>query len=298
MYDVAIIGTGGAGYSAAIYAARYKMSVLLIGGRIGGTISDAYEIENYLGFEKIIGRELAQKMQSHAEKYDIDLKNDIVSGIQKEGDIFNIKTTQGEYKAKTVIVATGTIHRHLGIPSEEQFAGKGVSYCATCDGFFFRNKDVAIIGGGDSAATAGLYLADICKKIYIVVRKSFMRAEPFWIDALGQKDNVEFVFESNVAEFQGQNKLERVLLDTGRILEVDGAFVEIGADPDTKILNDVKKDQSGYIIVDQAQMTNIEGLFAAGDVTTGSNHFHQLATAVGEGAVAANAAFIYLQKNA
>ena len=298
MYDLIIIGAGSAGYSASIYAARSKMSVLLIGAQIGGTVSQAYEIENYPGFKKILGRDLAQKMKEHAEEYDIDIKIDTVKNISKKDNIFIVQTAIGDnFEAKTVLLATGTQHRILGAKGEKEFSGKGISYCATCDGFFFKDKTVAIIGGGDSAATAGLFLGEICKKVYIIVRKNFMRAEPFWIDKLEKNERVEFLFERNVKEFYGDKNLEGVETDKGEKIKVDGAFIQIGSVPNSSLadLIGAEKDKNGYIIVNSAQETNIKGLYSAGDVSTGSNYFHQVVTSVSEGAISANSAFMYIQ---
>lgn len=301
MYDLLVVGAGAAGYAAAIYAARSKMSVLLIGAQPGGTTAVAYEIENYPGFKKILGRELAEKMREHAAEYAVDIKNDTVKNIVKKDRGFVAETALGGvFEAKTVILATGTRHRHLDAKGEKEFSGKGISYCATCDGFFFRNKTVAIVGGGDSAATAGLFLGEICEKVYIIVRKEAMRAERFWIDNLNKNPKVEFIYNASVAEFKGDDRLREVVLADGRVLKVDGAFLQIGSDPDTALADGLglAKDKMGYIAVSPAQETSLEGVYAAGDVSSGSNHFQQVATAVAEGAIAANSAFLHLQKEA
>lgn len=307
MYDLVIVGAGAAGYSAAIYAARSKMNVLVIGGEIGGTAAKAYEIENYPGFKNILGSELASKMKEHVESLDVEIKQDIVKKIEKKDDNFKIDTTvSGKIESKSVILATGTIHRHLNADGEKEFEGKGVSYCATCDGFFFKDKTVAIIGGGDSAATAGLFLGEICKKVYIIYRKEEMRAEPFWLDKLEENPRVEFMPQWHVAKIGGENKVEYIDLkccgfkdeNPSKQLEVDGVFIQIGADPDTRLADglNMEKDERNFIKVDKTQATSLEGVFAAGDATNGSNHFEQIATAVSEGAIAANSAFLYLQK--
>lgn len=299
MFDLVIVGTGAAGFSAAIYAARSKMKTLVIGSEIGGTTAKAWEIENYPGFKKILGRDLMEKMKKQVEDLGVEVRPGTVNEIVKNEDYFSIKTVvSGDIEAKTVILATGTKNRHVGVVGEKEFYGKGVSYCATCDGYFFRDKTVAIIGGGDSAATAGLFLGEICKKVYIIFRKPEMRAEPFWIDALERNEKVEFVSQKNVAEIGGSAKVEFVKLDDGSQLAVDGVFVQIGADPETMLADKIgaEKDEFGFIQVDKTQETNISGLFAAGDVTSASNHFHQVATSVSEGAIAANSAFLYLKK--
>ena len=301
MFDTIIIGAGTAGFAAAIYAARSKMKTLVIGAEIGGTAAKAYEIENYPGFKKILGKDLAQRIRGQVENLGVEIKADIVKSIQKKGYHFEVNLTVSEevLSAKTIILATGTKHRELGLKSEKKFSGKGISFCATCDGYFFKNKTVAIIGGGDAAATAAIFLGEICSKVYLIFRKKVMRAEPFWIDKIKQNPKVEMMPQKNVQEFCGKEKLEYLLLDTKEKIDVDGAFVQIGADAETKLadLLNLEKDNKGFIKVYKDQSTSYQGIFAAGDVTNGSNHFEQVATSVSEGAIAANAVFMYLQEN-
>ncbi len=303
MYDVVIIGTGPGGYTAALYAVRYKMKTLVIGNQEGGQTALAHDVENYPGFESIKGPELMVKMKAHAEKFGAESKMDEVSEIIKNEDgTFSLPLAySGEtIQAKTVILTVGTKNRKLGAEGEDKFYGKGVTYCATCDGFFFKDKTTGIVGAGDSAITAAIYLADICPKVYVFVRGDKMRAEPIWQEKLLAKPNVEVLYNTSIAEFSGDKKLDSVITKDGKKIELDGCFIEIGANPNTALVEkfDVEKDKQGYIVVEKDQaISKVSGLFAAGDVTTGSNHFHQIATAVGEGAVAANAAFEFVSKN-
>lgn len=303
MYDLVIIGTGPGGYTAALYAVRYKMKTLVIGNQEGGQTALAHDVENYPGFESIKGPELMVKMKAHAEKFGAESKMDEVSEIIKNEDgTFSLPLAySGEtIQAKTVILTVGTKNRKLGAIGEDKFYGKGVTYCATCDGFFFKEKVTGIVGGGDSSITAAIYLADICPKVYVFVRGDKMRAEPTWQEKINAKKNVEILYNTSIAEFSGDKKLDSVLTKDGKKIELDGCFIEIGANPNTALVEkfDVKKDKQGYIFVEKDQsIPKVSGLFAAGDVTTGSNHFHQIATAVGEGAVAANSAFEYVSKN-
>lgn len=302
MYDLVIIGSGAGGYTAALYAVRYKMKTLVIGNQEGGQSALAHDIENYPGFESIKGPELMAKFKKHAEKFGTEMKMDEVKEItQNEDNTFTLECSYSGEKilAKTVILAVGTKNRKLGAKGEDEMYGKGVTYCATCDGFFFKDKVVGLVGGGDSAATAALYLSDICPKVYLFVRKDKMRAEPIWVDQLNARDNIEILYTTEVGEFAGDKKLEKIITTAGDEISLEGCFVEIGANPNTALIQDmeVELDENGFIVVDKEQnIPKIAGLFAVGDVTTASNHFHQIATAVGEGALAANSAFEYISR--
>jgi thioredoxin reductase (NADPH) len=302
MYDVVIIGSGAAGYAAALYCVRYKLKTIVIGNQEGGQSALAHDIENYPGFESIKGPELMKKFKEHAEKYGSETKMDEVKDIiRNEDGTFSLPLSySGEtVQTRSIILSMGTKTRKLGAPGENELDGKGVTYCATCDGFFFRGRVTAIVGGGDSAITSALYLADICPKVYMIVRKDKMRAEPIWIEKLEAKENVEILYNSSVVQFHGKEKLEKVELNGERFLEdVEGVFIEIGSDPNTSLVEkfQFEKDKGGFLLVNDSQTTSIPGIFAAGDITSQSNHFHQIATAIGEGAVAANSAFEYLSK--
>lgn len=302
MYDIVIIGSGPAGYTAALYAVRYKLKTLVISNQEGGQAGVAHDIENYPGFVSIKGPELMMKFKESAVEYGTETKMDEVKDIIKNEDgTFSLPLAySGEtIQAKTVLLTMGTKNRKLNAKGEDEMYGKGVTYCATCDGFFFKDKTVALVGGGDSAATAALYMAELCPKVYVLVRGDSMIAEPIWQDQMKTKENIEILYNTEVAEFSGENSLEKVITKDGREIEMEGCFVEIGANPNTALVEkfDLEKDGMGYLKVKADQsIPNHPGLFAAGDITTASNHFHQIATAVGEGAVAANSIFNYVSK--
>ncbi len=295
-----IIGTGPAGYTASIYASRYKLQHILIGNTIGGQVSKAHIIENYPGFIQIKGFELSTKFKEHAEHF-LPMSNsefifDTVISVEHKDNQFITKTQQGSViKSKALIFTVGVKKRELGLVSEKKFLGKGVSHCVTCDGFFYRDKIVGIVGGGDSAATGALYLADISPKVYMFVRRDKMRAEPIWQEQIFKNPKIEVLFNTEVAEIYGDQKVQGVITKDGRKIELEGLFIEIGHYPDTSILKfDVEKDEHGYIKVKPDMSTSVPGFFAAGDITTANNKFHQIVVATGEGAVAANSAYMYV----
>lgn len=300
--DLIIIGFGPAGYTASIYASRYELKHIVIGKQIGGQAGEAHLIENYPGFSSISGFELVQKMRQHALDFGMQEVFDEVVEVDRDEHtgLFTVKTAQNkEYQAKAVILAIGTEKRKLNVPGEKEFYGKGVTYCATCDGPFYKDKVVGVVGGGDAANTSSLYLAEIASKVYQFVRRDVLRGEPVWHDRLKQNSKVNIMFNTQIVEILGDDKLKAVKLNTGETLELDGLFIEIGSVPKTDLVVklNVNTDEKGYIVVDNTQRTNIPGLFAAGDVTTGSNKFRQIATAIGEAAVAANSVLAYIQKH-
>lgn len=303
-FDLVIIGAGPAGLSASVYASRYDVNHLVIGEVAGGLLTQTFEIGNWLGTENIAGQDFADKSAAHVRSYGAEIRATIVTRIEKQDDgSFVIHFADGKMlSAKNILAATGTHHRHLNIPGEKELAGKGVSYCPTCDGFFFKNKIVTIAGGGDSAAEAGAYLSKICSKVYIVVRGKELRAEKFWQNMLSQKENVEMIFETNITEIQGETRIDNLMLDKeyngSNLLQTDGLFIEIGLTPNTGFLKElgVELDDQGYVKVTSDQATNVAGVWAAGDATTSSNHFRQIITAASEGAIAANSVSRSLQK--
>ncbi len=302
IWPLIIIGFGPAGYNASLYASRYKIKHLIIGQLIGGQISKAHLVENYLGFPQITGPELANKFREHAKKF-MEISNskevfDTVTNITKKNDIFVVKTASGkEYLSYSVILGIGTKEQKLGLPDEDKFIGKGVSYCATCDGFFFRDKIVGVVGGSDSANTASLYLAGIASKVYQFVR-STLKGERIWHDQIKNNPKIVLHLGVQVSELKGKDKLEGVKLNNGEFVELDGLFIEIGSYPDLTIVKNLglKTDERGYILVDSKQQTNVPGFFAAGDITTASNYFRQLITSAAEGAIASNSVLEYLSK--
>jgi thioredoxin reductase (NADPH) len=299
--DLVIIGTGGAGMAASIYALRYRIDHVLIGDLPGGTCTTANKIENYPGYTSISGPDLAMKFQEHVEYLGGKLTVDRVSSIQKDGNFFLVTTSQETYRSKTVIYTLGSFHRHLGVPGEKEFEGRGVSYCATCDGAFFRNKTVAVIGGGDSAATGVLVLGNVATKTYMIHRSSELRTEPIWVEQIMANKNVEIVLNTNILEIKGSTKVEKIILDKAvdgsTELVVDGVFIEIGLNPNSKMAQDVgvELDNAGYIKVHEDMSTNIPGFYAAGDVTTGSSYLRQLITAASEGVIATYNIYKYLK---
>jgi thioredoxin reductase (NADPH) len=303
MYDVLIIGLGCAGYTAAIYSARYKLNTFMVGAEQGGLGNTAAHVGNWPGEINITGPDLMQKFHDHAMSFEnVTKKLARVTKIEKGQGIFCLHLDDGtKVEGKTVIFAMGSSKRHLGIIGEEEFSGKGVTYCATCDAFFYRNKVVAVIGGGDSAVEGAAIAAQVASKVYLIHRRDTFRAEPYWIDEVKAKQNVTFVLNTNVLEVRGDQKVKSIKLDKpfegSDELMVDGVFIEIGADPATELAKEIGAvlDEKGYLKTDTAQRTSIPGVFAAGDITSSSNHFAQFTTAAGEGSVAANSAFNYLQ---
>ncbi|MFZ2975150.1 MAG: FAD-dependent oxidoreductase [Candidatus Moraniibacteriota bacterium] len=304
IHDLIIIGAGPAGLAASIYASRYGIKHLIIGAILGGQISETHKIDNYPGMEDMSGFDFSQKWGNHAKKYGVEILPDIVEEIKKENNIFSIiLANKKTLQARTILLATGTKKRKLNIIGEKEFIGKGVSYCATCDGFFYKNKIVGVIGGSDSAATATLYLADLAQKVYLIYRKTELRAEPFWVNLILKNPKIEVLYETNVVEILGQQKLEKVKLDrehkNSKELNLDGLFIEAGSDPATEYFSElgIKLDESGYIKIQKNGATNVAGVFSAGDITDGSDKFRQVITAASEGAISARAIHDFLKKN-
>lgn len=303
MYDVLIIGTGCAGYTAAIYSARYKLNTFLVGAEQGGLGNTAAHVGNWPGNIEITGPELMENFHKHATSFEnVTYKNARVEKVEKGQGVFCLHLNDGtKVEGKSVIFAMGSNKRHLGVMGEEEFSGKGVTYCATCDAFFYRNKVVAVIGGGDSAVEGAAIAAQVASKVYLIHRRDSFRAEPYWIDEVKSKPNVTFVLNTNVLEVKGDQKVRSIVLDTPfegqNSLDVDGVFIEIGADPATALATEIgcEVDGKGYLKVDQAQRTTVPGVFGAGDITSASNHFAQFTTAAGEASLAANSVFNYLQ---
>jgi thioredoxin reductase (NADPH) len=293
-YDLIIIGAGPAGLGASIYASRYKLSHLVIGNEIGGQVVEASEIENWAGELSIPGKTLMEKFEHHAHHLGGKIIQADVNSIMRDGELFTVKTATESYQAKAIILALGMKPRTMNVPGERDFVGKGVSYCATCDAMFFRDKDVVVIGGGDAAATAAIHLTEFAKKVSILYRDQYTW-EPSWDEELGKK-GVEKIQMKTVKAIKGESKVGGLVYeDEGgeKELLVEGVFIEVGTVPGVILAEQlgVKLDEQSYIIVDQTQATNVENIFAAGDVTTGSNKFRQIITAVAEGAVASGSVY-------
>jgi len=301
MYDVAIIGSGPAGLSASIYSSRYKLKTVVFGKLPGGTITEAHMVCNYPGLEDLSGIELGQRMLAHSKNVGAEYLPKSVVDIKKEGDVFKIFTDgKEEYFSKVVLFATGTDRNKLAIPKEDKYLGKGLSYCATCDSMFYKDKVVAVIGGSSAATMAATMLSDVAKTVYIIYRGTELRGDPTWAEQALNRDNIQIIFQTLIIDLEGELRLEKIKLSKpyngSEFLNVDGVFVEIGSEPNISLpkkLN-IEVDEHNYIVVDKEQKTSIEGMWAAGDCTTNSNFFKQVVTAVGEGAVAANSIYLYL----
>ncbi len=300
MYDVAIVGVGCAGYTAAIYTSRYKLSTIMIGAEEGGMGMTAAEVGNWPGIQDIKGPDLMKSFKDHAVSLGAEHRIGRVQEIVKTSEGFNLTVGKDTIQARSIILATGSAKRHLGIPGEEEFSGKGVTYCATCDAFFYRGKDVAVIGGGDSAVEGAAIAAKVARKVYLIHRRDDFRAEPYWVDKVKASPNVEFVLNTNVLQVLGENVVTGVKLDKpyngSDTILLNGVFIEVGSIPSVELATKLgaSLDDRGFIAVDKAMATTVPGLFAAGDVTNGSNHFAQFTTAAGEATVAANSVFSYL----
>ena len=291
MYDVIIIWAGSAGYPAGMYASRYKLKNIIIGGQPGGALATSHKVENYPGILSAPWKEIMDNFKEHAEVSGSEVLHEMVNELNKNWEVFEVKTSTGkEFQAKKLILATGNNYRKLWFEWEAEFLGKWVSYCATCDGMFFKNRDVVIVWGWDSALTECLYLSELCNKVYLVHRKDTFRAENIWIDQAKSKENIEFVLNEEVLSVWWSMFMEEVKLKSGKSLKADGIFVAIWSDPNTALVEELspKKDDEGCLIVDKRQETTIPGLYAAGDVTTNSNKFKQTIMSAAEWCLAAD----------
>jgi thioredoxin reductase (NADPH) len=301
--DLVIIGGGPAGLTAAIYTSRALIETLVIEKMLpGGTPVLTTYIENYPGFpEGISGPDFAQRLESQAEKFGAKIiSSKPVIRLLKSEYGFQIETEDGDFLAKAVIVATGTSPRELNVPGEKEFTGRGVSYCAVCDGAFYRDKIVAVVGGGDSAVAEAIYLTRFASKVYLIHRRAQLRAEKIFQERAFSNPKISFIWDTVVKKIEGNKKVERLRLSNVKTqeetdLEAEGVFIYIGSNPNSSIVKDlVQLDENGYIITDTMMRTNIPGIFAAGDVR--NTVFRQLATAVGDGAIAAISAEKYLEE--
>lgn len=301
MYDVIVIGAGTAGMTAGIYARRAGKTVLIIEKKnYGGQIINTPEVENYPGISKLSGFTFANNLYNQTRELGTEFKFEEVIKIQNNSGYKVVVTNKTKYQGKTVIIATGAINRPLGVNNEDKLTGAGVSYCATCDGAFFRGKDVAVVGGGNTALEDALFLSDYCNLVYVVHRRNEFRGEKGLTDILKEKGNVKFVFDSVVKSIKGEQSVEgleilNVKKNTLSEIKVQGAFIAIGQMPDNEKFSDmVELDGKGYIKADETCTTNTEGVFVAGDCRT--KQVRQLTTAASDGAVAALAACSYINK--
>lgn len=300
MYDIIIIGSGPAGLAAAIYGQRAKLSVLVIEKQpmSGGQIINTSDVDNYPGMPGMGGFELASKFRAHADAMGAKVVTAEVKAFELSGDVKKIITEDATYEAKTVVIATGATHRKLDVPGEEQLAGAGVSYCATCDGAFFRGKEVAVIGGGDVALEDALFLSRISKKVYLIHRRDEFRGAKSLQEKVFQTENIEVVWNTVVETIDGDGLVEGLALrqtKTGehRILSVQGVFVAVGIQPNSELFQGtLDMDEGGYIRAGEDGVTSIPGVFAAGDVRT--KMLRQVITAAADGANAVTSAERYL----
>ena len=301
MYDIIIIGAGPAGMTAAIYASQARKKILILEKSVyGGQIVNADKVKNYPGFEEISGYEYANKLYNQVKTFNPDFKFEEVVEIKNNNEFKEVITNKNSYKSKSIIIATGAKNRKLGLPNEDKLIGKGVSYCSTCDGIFFKDKKVAITGGGNNAIDDALYLSDIANKVYLIYRQKDFKIDSLNLEKLKERNNVEFILNSNITELIGNEKLENIVVkdnDTSieNRLDIEGIFIAIGHIPVSSMCkNLVKTNELGYIIADENCNTNIEGIFAAGDIRIKA--VRQLTTACGDGTVAAINACKYLNK--
>lgn len=300
MFDTIIIGAGPAGVAAGIYTARREMKSLIISKDMGGQLALASSIENYPGFESIDSFELTTKMINHVKSFGVEIKTAEVKKIEKqEDDTFRLYTEKEEIEAKTVIVTMGLSPRRLAIPGEEAFNGKGVSYCSTCDGPFYRGKVVAVVGGGNSALDSAEVLSKIASKVYLIHRKNEFRGFENLISKVKEIENIELVLESHVVEISGDKLVDKIKVkkvdgNEEREIEVNGIFIEVGRVAHTDLVKDLcERDAKMQIVVDERCNTKTPGIFAAGDVTTVA--FKQISIACGQATIAALTAYQYLQ---
>lgn len=302
-YDVIVIGAGPGGMTAAMYASRANLSVLMLDrGIYGGNLNNTAEIENYTGFKSIMGPDLAKEMYEGATQFGADYAYGAVEKVEVVGEVKQITTDMGDvFTAKAVVIATGSSQRKLGVPGEVEFSGRGVSYCAVCDGAFFKNKHLIVVGGGDSAVEEGAFLTQLADKVTVLVRRDQLRAQPIVQDKAMQNPKMEFVFNTSVTEIVGDDMkvtgvktVNNVTGETGE-LAADGVFIYVGSDPMTAPFKDLGiLNAKGWVETDATMATKIPGIFAVGDVR--DTLLRQVATAVGDGAIAGQQVFKYLDE--
>lgn len=298
MHDIIVVGAGPAGLTAAVYGLRAGKTVLILEkGAFGGQVTFSPKIENYPGMTQVSGNELADKMVEQALFQGADVEVEEVYEIKNGNGCKTVVTDMGEHQAKTVIIATGAQHRRLGVEGEEKFIGEGISFCAVCDGAFYTDKEVAVIGGGNSALQEALSLSEICKKVTIVQNLAFLTGEGRLAELVEKKDNIEIILSHTVERVLGEDSFEGIIIKSEageRILKADGMFVAIGLSPATKQFENVTAlDKWGYIVADEGCTTDTDGVFVAGDCRT--KQIRQISTAAADGAVAALAAVKYIE---
>lgn len=301
MYDVVILGGGPSGLAAGVYAARSNLRTVIVErGLPGGQMQNTLEVENYPGFLEIIGPELSEKMHQHAMHFGVEWKQGEIQGVAFDGPEKHVELVGEEtVVGKAVIIATGAQPRYLGVPGEKEFAGRGVSYCATCDGAFFRNKKVVVVGGGDSAAEEGNFLTKFAASVTIIHRREQLRAQPILQDRVFNNEKIDFIWNTEVGEILGESGVTGVKLvntETGAesTLDTDGVFIYVGFLPNTQYLQGSSiLNEEGYVTTDGSMATSIPGIFAAGDIR--DTPLRQIITATSDGAVAAMSAYHYIE---
>jgi thioredoxin reductase (NADPH) len=295
-FDLIVLGGGPTAIGCAIYAARFAMDVLVIGKTFGGLITTTHLVENYPAITSISGQGLMEMFRDHMNSLNIPYISDEIRSIEKLDDHFELNSFFQKFKANSIVIATGSERKKLGIPGEENFAGRGVSYCATCDGPFYNDKVVAVIGGSDSAAKEALFLAQSVKKVYIIYRGKEIRAEPINKQRVYSNEKIKIIYNTDIKEIKGDSTVKSVIFNNGEEFEVDGVFIEIGSTPNSNLVKrvGVTTNDKGEIIINRKSETNIPGIFAAGDVADAP--FKQAITGVSEGVIAAYSAFDYVKE--
>lgn len=301
MYDIIIIGAGPSGLTSAIYGCIARKKVLVLEKEVyGGQILKANKIKNYPGFEEISGYEFSTKLYNQAKNLNAEIKIEEVQKITNNSKFKEVTTNKNNYKTKSIIIATGAKNRKLNLINEDKLIGKGISYCATCDGIFFKDKEIAIIGGGNKAIDDALYLSDFAKKLHLIYRQKDFRTDSINLEILKEKENVNFILNSNIISVNGNEKLESIIIkdndsEDEKIIDIDGLFISIGHIPVSSIFeNLINTDEKGYILANEDCNTNIDGIFVAGDIRR--KEIRQLTTACSDGTIAALNACKYLNK--
>ncbi|GMQ57563.1 thioredoxin-disulfide reductase [Vallitalea sediminicola] len=304
IYDLIIIGSGPAGMAAAIYAQRAMLKTMVLEKDVpGGQVINTYEVDNYPGIPDITGFELSTKMREHAEKLGVELKSEEVVDLLLDQTVKVVKTTSNEYQSKTIIMATGARWRKLGVKGEKELTGRGVSYCATCDGAFFRNMEVAVVGGGDVAVEDAIFLARMCKKVYLIHRRDELRAVKILQDSLlkHDEDKLKILWNTELNKVIGKDQVEKISIYNNKTkekseLDIDGVFIGIGTEPNSQLIIDkVKCDEKGYVLTSESCETSIKGVYAAGDIR--QKTLRQIITAAADGATSVYAAERYILEN-
>lgn len=300
MHDLIIIGAGPAGMTAGIYAVRYGLNIIMISEDVGGLMNEAEPVENWPGYKSIHGFELMKNFKEHVESLGVHIKTEEVITIEKSksklrGSFFKVKTKKKTYKAKSLIISSGSKRRKLGIPGEKKYEGKGIHYCATCDAPIYKNKIVAVVGGGESAAQASLLLAQYAKKVYMMYRGNKLKTEQIYINRLKKNKKVKIMLNTEVKSVFGNAVMDTAVLANGEKMKIDGIFVEIGSLPSSELAKQIGvKTEDKKIVVNELKKTNVKGVFAAGDVT--NTPLRQCVTACSDGAIAAYSVYNYLNK--